>query len=79
MQVIQTRYKIKQGHHENLISPNLTVLFPKHVDHGVNSVLLQHEALHTADEVERPKAVRHAKNVDIMILVEVVTIIADVF
>ena len=71
-------YKIKQEHHENLISSN-QVLFSKHVDHGVNSVLLQHEALHTADEVEGPKAVRHAKNVDFMVLVEVVTVVTDVF
>ena len=71
--------QIKQEHHENLISSNLKVLFSKHVDHGVNSVLLQHEALHTADEVEGPKAVRHAKNVDFMVLVEVVTVVTDVF
>ena len=79
MQVIQTRYKIKQEHHENLISPNLTVLFSKHVDHGVNSVLLQHEALHTADEVEGSKTIQHTKNVVIMVLVEVVTVVTDVF
>jgi hypothetical protein len=66
-------YKIKQEHHENLISSNLTVLFSQHVDHGVHSVLLQHEALHTAGEVEGPKALRHTKNVDVMVLVEVVT------
>ena len=63
----------------NLISSNPTFLFSQHVDHPVNSVLLQHDALHTADEVEGSKAVRHAKNVDIMVLVEVVTVITDVF
>jgi hypothetical protein len=67
-------YKIKQEHHENL-----TVLFAKHVYHGVNSVLLQYEALHTANKVEGPKAVRHTKIVDFMVLVEVVTVVADVF
>ena len=72
-------YKIKREHHENLISSNLKVLFFKHVYHGVNSVLLQHEALHTADEVEGSKAVRHAKNVDIMVPVEVVTVVTDDF
>ena len=71
-------YKIKQEHHENLISSN-QVLFSKHVDHGVNSVLLQHEALHTADEVEGSKTIQHTKNVVIMVLVEVVTVITDVF
>ena len=64
---------------KNCIPSNSTFLFSQHVDHGVNSVLLQHEALNTADEVEGSKAVRHAKNVDIMVLVEVVTVVTDVF
>ena len=76
-------YKIKSEHLKNLFilskKYHHTSLFSKHVDHGLNSVLLQHEALNTADEVEGSKAVRHAKNVDIMVLVEVVTVITDVF
>ena len=76
-------YKMKSEHLKNLFilskKYHHTSLFSKHVDHGLNSVLLQHEALHTANEVEGPKAIRHTKNVDIMVPVEVVTVITDVF
>ena len=65
--------------YQEFYSIKLYILFSQHVDHPANSALLQHEALNTADEVEGPKAVRQAKNVDIMVLVEVVTVVTDVF